>query len=321
MNHIGYFWDPLNGYAEQHDIHEGVILSTDHFKIGDVFGENLIAAPTFRAEGYKYCNVACFYRVDVATFPMQNQYILTHWQECADMKEFGNFVVIIKDLEKFMRRVDVAMQENGFKYCAGDVNYYKDIEPGVHGMVFNSDASFDFSKMPMPSGQKLDSFDKTCKYEKQNEWRISLYRGVKEEKAYDLNIGDLHDIAVFTDIRHMADDFKFLLQHAELKPNWDYKYKGNVNRDELRDLFIALGDHKAELSLICKRDILSKLPPPQKGDFPERFMKRLTDTLNDFTSKVITKEDFDAEIKRLRNVLERSHIKVFYADQQDAIKS
>ena len=183
-------------------------------------------------------------------------------------------------------------KKNGFKYCAGDVNYYKDIKPGVHGMFFNSEASFDFSKMPVPIGQKLDSFDKTYKYKNQNEWRISLYRGVKEEKAYDLVIGDLHDIAVLTDIRCVTDNFNFLLQHAELKTNWDYGYKGNVSRDELRDLFIALGDYKAGLSLICSKDIFSKMPPLQKGDFPKRFMKRLTYTLNAFASKAITKEDF-----------------------------
>ena len=108
MNYLGYFWDPLNGYAEQHDIHEGIILSTDQLYIGGVWGENLITAPTFRAEGYKYCNVACFYRVDVATSPMQNQYIPTH------MKDFGDFVVIIKNLEEFMKRIDAAMQKKRF---------------------------------------------------------------------------------------------------------------------------------------------------------------------------------------------------------------
>ena len=152
MNYLGYFWDSLNGYAEQHDTHEGVILSTNQCNIDGVWGENLIADPMFRAEGYKYCNVACFYRVDVATFPMQNQYILTHWQECSDMKEFGNFVIIIKDSAELIRRVGFAVQKNGFKYCAGDVNYYQDIEPGVHGIVLNSDASFDLSKMAMPRG-------------------------------------------------------------------------------------------------------------------------------------------------------------------------
>ena len=259
----------------------------------------------FRAEGYKYCNIACFYRVDVATFPTQNRNILVHWQDYANMKEFGNFVVIIKDAEDLIRRIDVAMQKNNFKYCVGDVQYYKDIEPDIHCMIVQTDESFDIRKLPQ--GQQFDSFYKAYKFANQNEWRISLYRGVKEEKEYNLDIGNLRDIACLTEIRHMPDVFNRLLMDGMIKPNWAHKYSGNISRDELRNLFIALGDYQAKLSLIVNKDYLTKAPPLQKGDFLERFTKRVTDTLNDFASKKINKEELFAELYRLRDVLKRSY--------------
>ena len=52
-----------------------------------------------------------------------------------------------KDAEELMRRVDVAVRKNNFKYCAGDVNYYKDIEPNVHGIVLNSELLFNSSTL------------------------------------------------------------------------------------------------------------------------------------------------------------------------------
>ena len=79
-------------YAEQYNLHEGVVLATDQFKFDGVLDELLIGDSMFRAEGYKYCNVACFYRVDVDIFPAQSQYFLAYWQEYTNMKEFGNFV-------------------------------------------------------------------------------------------------------------------------------------------------------------------------------------------------------------------------------------
>ena len=41
MKHLSYFWDPLNGYAEQHDTHEGIALSTDKIQIHDEIGKYL----------------------------------------------------------------------------------------------------------------------------------------------------------------------------------------------------------------------------------------------------------------------------------------
>jgi len=312
MNYLGYFWDPLNGYAEQHDIHEGIALATDEFKIQDEdnIAEYMMSDPMFRAEGYKYCNLACFYRVDAKTFPMPNNHVLVDWQSYANMKEFGNFVVIIKDVEEFIKRIDIAVRENNFKYGVGDVKYYEDIKPDVHCAILQPDAFFDIRKIR--KDREYDSFYKARKYENQKEWRISLYRGVKEENSYTLEVGNLSDITHFSKINCVVDDFGYLLQHGEIKPNWDYGYKGNVKREELRDLFIALEDYQAKLSLIVKKDYLAKLPPPQRGDFLERFAERLVNTLNDTS---ITEEERCAEIKRLRDVLDRSYTRVFYANQ------
>ncbi len=65
MNYLGYFWDSLNVYEEQHDFHEGIVLATNRLYANNVLGnsflrEYVVNDPMFRAEGYKYCNVACF---------------------------------------------------------------------------------------------------------------------------------------------------------------------------------------------------------------------------------------------------------------------
>lgn len=311
MNYLGYFWDPLNGYAEQHDYHEGIVLATDSSHADSVLGDSVLreyaaSVPMFRAEGYKYCNVACFNRVDVKTFPTYNHNMLLHWQEYANMKEFGEFVVIIKDVDELMKRVNAAVQRENFKYCAGDVEYYNNTEPYAQSMVLQIDPPFDLRNMP--EGRKFDSFCKEYKYKDQNEWRISLYRGVKEEKQYTLNVGSLDDIACLTDIRHMTSKFNLLLGSGAVRHNWDYGYRGNATRDELRDLFIALEDYRANMSLTVKMDILSKLPPTKRGDFLERFNRKVSDVIRNFNSGVMSEEDFYAEIKRLQSVLERNRI-------------
>ena len=110
----------------------------------------------------------------------------------------------------------------------------------------------------------------------------------------------------------MPDKFSRLLTRQEIRPNWDYGYRGNVSRDELRELFLALGDNKAELSLTFGRDVflknLDKMPPLQKGDFLERLKKKGEDALNDLVSGVKTQEEFSAEIKRLNDILEKQRI-------------
>ena len=306
MNYLGYFWDPLNGYAEQHDIHEGIVLATNRSQIDGVLGEYLVCDPMFRAEGYKYCNLACFYRIDIEAFPVQNRNFLLHWQDYANMKEFGEWVVIIKDVDELMRRVDEAVQIEKFKYCAGDVSYYRDIKPDVHSMILQADLPIDLHNMS--DGQKFDSFYKTYKYQNQKEWRISLYRGLKEECSYTLNVGNLDDIACLTNIQDMSDHFSMLLSSHSVRPNWDYYYRGNVTRDELRDLFIALGDYQAKMSLTVKIDAISKLPPAKKGDFLERFRRRVKDVIDNFVERTITEEEFSLEIDRLWSVLESSRI-------------
>ena len=314
MNYLGYFWDPLNGYAEQQDITEGTVLTknTKQFQIQDEFGKHVIGDSMFIAEGYKYCNIACFYRIDAKIFPAIDRNVMMDWQE-ANMKNFGNSVVIIKDVEEFIRRITVAVQAKNWKYCAGDIEYYREVKddipvPDIPCMFIQSDYPFDLREMP--EGKKFDSFCKSHKFKNQNEWRISLYRGIKEEEPYTLEVGDLRDIACLTDAKFMAYEFHHLLESNGIKPNWNYSYKGNATREELRDLFIALGDHKVKLSLIVSKDILPEMPPVQRGDFLERLNEKFKDTLNNFAERKLTKEEFLSEIYRLLDVLKRSYIRV-----------
>ena len=71
MNTLNYFWN--NGFEEQKDIFEGVVCTVP-VKDFNGFPMDFQAAQAsdyhFRAEGYKFCNVLCFYKI--------NFYITSH---------------------------------------------------------------------------------------------------------------------------------------------------------------------------------------------------------------------------------------------------
>ena len=65
MNTLNYFWN--NGFEEQKDIFEGVVCTVP-VKDFNGFPMDFQAAQAsdyhFRAEGYKFCNVLCFYKIN-----------------------------------------------------------------------------------------------------------------------------------------------------------------------------------------------------------------------------------------------------------------
>mgnify|MGYP007130065951 CR=1 FL=1 len=65
MNTLNYFWN--NGFEEQKDIFEGVVCTVP-VKDFNGFPMDFQAAQAsdyhFRAEGYKFSNVLCFYKIN-----------------------------------------------------------------------------------------------------------------------------------------------------------------------------------------------------------------------------------------------------------------
>lgn len=91
MNTLDYFWN--NGFEEQKDIFEGVVCTVP-VKDFNGFPMDFQAAQAsdyhFRAEGYKFCNVLCFYKIDFILERGLLRYDLND-----DMSKFGEYVAII----------------------------------------------------------------------------------------------------------------------------------------------------------------------------------------------------------------------------------
>ena len=251
MNALNYFWG--NGFDEQKDIFEGVVCSMRANKSMLPIPMSAIQATDlrFRACGYKYCNVLCFYKLEM----IMNGDLCTA-QINNDMKKFGKYAIIIEKESEFIRRVTKAVNQLNYKFVCGDVHYHtpkkdgKTLSPGNAGNVIfasSDNTPIDLRRIHRNTvAHNFDSFDKSIEYSNQNEWRIALYRGEADTQAYVLEVGDLHDICKcvrFNELTdYLSENYKnpyqaFLIQG----------YGGNISRKELRELFYELGDFKATM--------------------------------------------------------------------------
>lgn len=248
MNTLSWFWN--NGFEDQKDILEGVIAK--------IQPRNMSAFdPTFlnvqcedfqiQACGYEFCNVFCMSKIDVNVSP-NGQIRVT---APAKMDKFGEYAVIIDDEEEFLKRINRAITNNGHKYLCGKIMYHSPKINGKnmtanHQMLLKTANSYDIKQLIRDANhRKYDSFDKSTEYQYQNEWRLTLYRGVREQDAYLLDIGDLNDITHIVKNSEI-NIIQLINEHKNLSKSVDCYY-GNVDRHELRDLFYQLGENKGWL--------------------------------------------------------------------------
>lgn len=189
MNSIGYFIE--NGFEDQKDYFEGVSYYEDPntSEFAQRYDDRLKAALTgdiaWVNEGSKYCNVACFYKLN----RYKNQVELVN----SDIFSFGEVAIHIFDVHQFLERVIRATgKRKDFYWCAGNVNYYNPDNTNVRNHV-------------------LDCFCKTQKHSYQREWRIAVlnqYSTLKQlaedaieagyinyTRPFVLEIGVIRDIA------------------------------------------------------------------------------------------------------------------------------
>lgn len=181
MNTLDYFWS--NGFEEQKDIFEGVVCTVPvkDFEGFTVDFQSVQACDyRFRAEGYRYCNILCFYKIN---FFVNAPFI--HYKCNTDMGKFGRFVAYIANEREFLRRVESAASREKYQVLCGDVRYHNLMLNGKPGHLGNQmhlmmkDRFFTIEELQRRgfSISKRDCFDKGAQYQNQNEWRIALYRG------------------------------------------------------------------------------------------------------------------------------------------------
>ena len=198
MNTLNYFWN--NGFEEQKDIFEGVVCTVP-VKDFNGFPMDFQAAQAsdyhFRAEGYKFCNVLCFYKIN---FLLEDG--LLHCDLNDDMLKFGEYIAIITNENEFLRRIEAAVKRSHYEVLCGDVHYHlqmlngKQSKEGPRMYLAVKDQFFKIEELQNRGFniRKRDCFDKGIEYHNQNEWRVALYRGEQTTDAYELDVGNLSDI-------------------------------------------------------------------------------------------------------------------------------
>lgn len=232
--------------AGQIDLFEGIVntVASNDTDLPSNIKNHMFMDIVYRSVGMGYCNVLCFHKLDyeLTCNGMVCEYYL------GNMKEFGEYVVIIDDKAEFLRRVNRSAEKQGFKYLCGSVNYKKpklngkDAKKGNH-IVLKCEEKADIK------GGIGDAFIKMDNFAYQREWRIALYRGVKDTKAYTLEIGDIRDIVHWVRSESLDADIREKFQRKAVKHTDDCWY-GNVDRKAFREMFYQLGDNKAETLMV-----------------------------------------------------------------------
>lgn len=134
-------------------------------------------------------------------------------------------------------------------YLCGPVQYKKMKRNGSgpllgHNVATKEETLYDIKDVK--SG--LDAFAKMDKFEYQHEWRVVLYRGVKDKEAYRLEVGNLRDIVHWVKREDLDAEIKRLFQNRENKAPSSFWY--GDDRHKLKELFYELGDYKAEIFML-----------------------------------------------------------------------
>ena len=128
----------------------------------------------------------------------------------ASVKGFGEYFMIIKDTDEFLRRIRIAMDKQKWKWSYSMVEYV------------------DFTKY---NGKKT-VFQKDIKYSYQREFRVFIKN--KASNPLFLEIGDLSDISVICETR-IVDTLEFLLGQNEKQ-----QYAFYTNLQEVKKIIHVL---------------------------------------------------------------------------------
>ena len=149
-----------------------------------------------------------------------------------------------------IRRINSAAVREKIDFLCGDVHYRglrfegKNIDLDQNHVVVKRDDVFDITDYNLKA--KRDCFVKMDKYSWQKEWRVALYRGVKETEAYRLEIGDIRDIVEDINASDLNDKVGDLFKAREIKLSKS-GYFGSISRKDLKEKYYKLGDNKAEM--------------------------------------------------------------------------
>lgn len=244
MNSLSYFWN--NGFEDQRDMFEGISATFDKKALGlPIHWQQIINGDImFRLDAYKFCNLYCFYRVDIeenlsiANFLNKSTYSLINLPDLS-MQQFGDTVAIVKNEDELIKRVIAALQKE-WVCIAGDVRYHK-INGNKNGLIgdsfWQSDKKFPAPKLKNGITSTKDCFIKSTIYSIQKEWRICLFRNKKLETPLILDVGDLSDIVELVPAKMIQQ--KLIQMYMPCFPSDVIPqlscFKGNIRRSEFKE--------------------------------------------------------------------------------------
>lgn len=237
----------------QRDIFEGTMASVSPDLIPELpedYRSVMCTDIMIQALGYNYCKLMCFCKMEYHLHPA-NDTLEVRWNE-PDMKDFGEYAVIIKDSEELVRRIDAAMSRQGYRYICGDVRYHPvtfrdENAERKHSITFVAQSPIAIDDI-LRRGKRhdYDVFDKSEVYKDQQEWRIAVNNGIADEQPLRINVGDLSDIVVKVRRGELTDRMNRLLTKWKIHPMIE-EYVGNISRIEMRDEFYHMGEDKGNL--------------------------------------------------------------------------
>lgn len=237
----------------QRDVLEGTIASIPPSRAKEFPADMRSVMCTdmmIRALGYDYCNVMCFCKMEYRQQIVKGKMSIA-WHE-SNMKDFGEYAIIVKNPKEFIRRLDKAISNKNYQYICGDVNYHpmtlnnKPVN-NKHSMTLGLDKPIivkDFLKRSKKIN--YDAFDKCDSYKNQNEWRIAVNNGVADEQPLRINVGNLSDIIEKVDRRDLANKMRELFLGFEIF-SIEKGYYGNISRAEMKEAFYCLGENKGNI--------------------------------------------------------------------------
>lgn len=263
MNSLSYFWE--KGNESQRDLFEGVGETIDKKKFLPAHFRQLVDGDLmFQLDAYRYCNLLCFYRVDiengVAPSHILKPFSLPNTKTIhlppKSMDSFGAVVAIIKDEQELLRRILRAIQTD-WLCIAGDVRYHQLVGQrsgfgnGLIWRVVNECDAATYAQPQLVSSRK-DCFNKLSHYASQQEWRICLFRNQKITDKYTLNVGDLSDIVELvpnTSIQTRLMEMYWPAVPGDAAPQLS-GFKGNIKRTGFKEKMYSFDGGKGSVYMM-----------------------------------------------------------------------
>ena len=153
---------------------------------GTITKDDLAAPPVVQLARFDDLNLFCMYAGHSNDFQPKTDDALQELKKHIEIPDhclqLGRYAVLIRDAPEFFKRVQAAVDRQGYKHCGGLVEYY-DPEIGT----------------PIEQLSLKSVFRKRDGFADQREYRLVINTGTTGVEAIILNIGDITDITMLLD--------------------------------------------------------------------------------------------------------------------------